>query len=329
MSTIVYEHGEGFVTVPVSQKIQVYSLDIVQIYVKSNNPNQVPAYSLLYTSQPGEVFTSSAFSAQTIVKLNAGAALVQYAVGVTPVISQIVGPITATSSPFNIQGVNGVQGGAIQILGGNSTDPQIGNFGGAVTIKGGTGGPIGYGGSVILRGGNGGSTSGVGGNVTIVGGSALAGNSNGGSVILFGGPPNGTGYLGSVLFSTNTGQPTVIGQAMTDASKTVSSTLTPADLVGKTILINQGAGAASAQQLPLASDMDIVFHDFVGGTTLEFLVINRSTVAAEAASITTNTGWTLIGAMDIPAYSAAGSLNSSARFWARRVTNNTWTLYRA
>lgn len=111
-------------------------------------------------------------------------------------------------------------------------------------------------------------------------------------------------------------------------AKTVSSTLSADELYGGIITVNQGAGATSAQQLPLASGMDSLSALFATSDAVNFSVINTSTVDAEDASITTNTGWTLVGNMDIPAYSAAGSLNSSASFRARKTGTATWTLFR-
>jgi hypothetical protein len=127
-------------------------------------------------------------------------------------------------------------------------------------------------------------------------------------------------------------QPGVPAWAQTaPAAKTVSATLTTTELQSRLITVNQGAGAASALQLPLGTAMDTAFPEFAANDAFDFTVINTSTTAAETASLTTNTGWTLVGAMDIPAYSAAGSLNSSARFLARKTFSaggGTWTLYR-
>lgn len=111
-------------------------------------------------------------------------------------------------------------------------------------------------------------------------------------------------------------------------AKTTSATLTAAEIAAQIITVNQGAGATSAQQLPLASAMDTQFANAAAGDSFDFYVINTSTVDAEDASITTNTGWTLVGNMDVPAYSAAGSLNSSAHFRARKTGTAAWTLYR-
>jgi hypothetical protein len=121
---------------------------------------------------------------------------------------------------------------------------------------------------------------------------------------------------------------TISRQQGTPTAKTVSATLTAAEIQAGIITVNQAAGAASAQQLPTATAMDTAFTTFVAGDTFDFWVINTSTVDAEDASLTTNTGWTLVGNMDVPAYSAAGSLNSSAHFRARKTGTAAWTLYR-
>lgn len=111
-------------------------------------------------------------------------------------------------------------------------------------------------------------------------------------------------------------------------AKTTSSTMTAAQMLAGIITVNQAAAGASAQQLPLATAMDTALPNSIADDCFDFSVINTSTVDAEDASITTNTGWTLVGSMDVPAYSAAGSLNSSGRFRARKTAAGAWTLYR-
>lgn len=108
---------------------------------------------------------------------------------------------------------------------------------------------------------------------------------------------------------------------------TTSATLTAANLLTGIITVNQGAGAASAQQLPLATAMDTAIPYAVAGTSFDFSVINISTVAAEDASVTTNTGWTLVGNMDI-ASNAAATDKSAGRFRARKTGAGAWVLYR-
>lgn len=111
------------------------------------------------------------------------------------------------------------------------------------------------------------------------------------------------------------------------AAKTVSGALTAADLLAGIITVNEGAGAPSAQQLPLATALDAALPDAAANSCFDFSVINTSVVNAEDASITTNTGWTLVGSMDVLAYNAAGTA-SSGRFRARKTGAGAWTLYR-
>lgn len=111
------------------------------------------------------------------------------------------------------------------------------------------------------------------------------------------------------------------------AAKTVSATLTGAEIATGIITVDQAGGGASAQQLPTATDMDTQFSTVAAGFSFDFSVINISTVAAEDASITTNTGWTLVGNMDV-ASNAAATDKSAGRFRARKTGAAAWTLYR-
>jgi hypothetical protein len=111
------------------------------------------------------------------------------------------------------------------------------------------------------------------------------------------------------------------------AAKTVSATLTAAELLTKLITVNQGAAGASALQLPLATALDTALPDSVADSGFKFSLINISTVGAEDASITTNTGWTLVGNMDV-ASNAAAADKSVGRFFARKTATGAWTLYR-
>lgn len=211
-------------------------------------------------------------------------------------------------------------GGSLTTAGGDGFGTGAG---GAGTLKGGLGGATGAGGVGAVLGGAGGATSGDGGDAIVTGGAATANNDDGGDVILTGGAAHGTGVSGKImnrsLQSVAQGAPT---------AKTTSATLTAAEVLAQIITVNQGAAGTSAQQLPLATDLDTALPGFAAGDAFDFSVINTSTVDAEDASVTTNTGWTLVGSMDIHAYSAAGSLNSSARFRARKTGAGAWTLYR-
>lgn len=182
--------------------------------------------------------------------------------------------------------------------------------------------PTGNGGTALLKGGPGGTTSGNGGVSDIFGGDATAGNGNGGDVNLLGGAKNGTGVNGVVraggIVLTSQGAPN---------AQTVSATLTAAAILTGIITVAQGAGAPSALQLPLATAMDTALPTSGAGDAFDFSVINTSVVDAEDASLTTNTGWTLVGSMDLPAHSGI-TLPSSGRFRARKTGAGAWTLYR-
>lgn len=115
-------------------------------------------------------------------------------------------------------------------------------------------------------------------------------------------------------------------QQAAPVAKTVSGVLAAADIVAGIITVNQGGAAASNQQLPLASAMDTAFPQAVVGSAVDFKVINISTVAAEIANITTNTGWTLVGSMAMGAIAATSW--SSGNFRARKTGTAAWSLYR-
>jgi hypothetical protein len=111
------------------------------------------------------------------------------------------------------------------------------------------------------------------------------------------------------------------------AAATVSATLTAANILTGIVTVNQGGAGASAQQLPAGGDLDTALPLAVAGDAFDFSVINISTVAAESASLTTNTGLTLVGDMDVSANSAA-TTKSAGRFRARKTGTALWTVYR-
>lgn len=159
-------------------------------------------------------------------------------------------------------------------------------------------------------------------NATVTGGAGGTGNTNGGNAVIAPGAGSGTGKSGVTQIDGTT----MFAQGA-PAAKTVSATLTAAELLTNIITVNQGAAGASALQLPLATDLDTALPTAVAGHAFDFSVINISTVAAEDASLTTNTGWTLVGDMNIEANDAARA-RSSGRFRARKTAAGAWTLYR-
>jgi hypothetical protein len=92
---------------------------------------------------------------------------------------------------------------------------------------------------------------------------------------------------------------------------TVSATLTAAQLLTRIITVNQAGAAVSELTLPLATAMDTGFSDAGADGAFDFSVINISTVAAEDATILTNTGWTLVGEMTVESNDADRARSSA------------------
>lgn len=131
-----------------------------------------------------------------------------------------------------------------------------------------------------------------------------------------------------VLYEVNTNPAPalpVVQKAQT--AKTTSATLTALEIWQKILTVNQGSGAPSALQLPLATDLDLLLTDWVADDSFDFSLINVSTTDADDASLTTNTGWTLVGNMAVLANSA-DTVPSAGMFRCRKTAAGAWTIYR-
>lgn len=212
-------------------------------------------------------------------------------------------------------------GGPASLVGGAATAGN--STGGAAATVGGAGQGTGTGGAAKLTGGaSGAGATGNGGQAQVTGGAAGSTDGNGGSVVITAGAKAGSGVDGAIIERgvrlVSQGAP---------AAKTVSATLTAAEVLTGIITVNQGGAGASAQQLPAGADLDTALPDAAAGDAFDFSVINISATAAESASLTTNTGLTLVGDMDVSANSAA-TTKSAGRFRARKTGTALWTVYR-
>lgn len=139
---------------------------------------------------------------------------------------------------------------------------------------------------------------------------------------------------GSVIQGAYRNEASQLGSQGAQAAKTTSTTLTAAELLGGIITGNQGAAGAAAYTLPLATDLEKVLAarfgplPLAGGQAFDFYVINISAVAAEDITVTTNTGWTLVGNMVLQESAAATGALSSGQFRVRRTAANAYTLFR-
>ena len=199
----------------------------------------------------------------------------------------------------------------------NSTGANAAGAGGWTYLQAGDGGPAsagtgsgGAGGRISLIAGNGGSSTGGAGG-------------RGGVVLLTAGTGSGSAASGVIIARSNQ----LVKQG-TPAAKSTSTTLTAAEVLTGIITSNQGAGAACAYQLPTAADFDTALPDAAAGDAYDFTVLNISTNVLEICTITTNTGWTLVGNVTIGANDATTSHGSACRFRARKTGSAAWTLYK-
>ena len=103
---------------------------------------------------------------------------------------------------------------------------------------------------------------------------------------------------------------------------TTGVTLTAAQLANGIILGSPGASAVS-YQLPTAADLDTLVSSAKPNSSFDFSVINVDGNTSGVITLTTNTGWTLVGLMTVVA--TAGTAQA---FRARKTGDATWTLYR-
>jgi len=122
--------------------------------------------------------------------------------------------------------------------------------------------------------------------------------------------PNGAG--GYQYSDGNQGEPLLFAQGA-PAAYTAAATLTAADLCNGIITLTNGSD--QNLQLPLAADLDNAVSSANVNTGFAFSVI---ALGAGGATLTTNTGWTLVGVTKVTA---------SNRYIARKTGTGTWALY--
>jgi hypothetical protein len=78
--------------------------------------------------------------------------------------------------------------------------------------------------------------------------------------------------------------------------------------------------AAVAITLPTVATLEALVINPRVGTAFDFAIINLGS-SSGAVTMTTNTGWTLVGSVTV-------AISTSARFTARKSADNAWVLYR-
>ena len=125
--------------------------------------------------------------------------------------------------------------------------------------------------------------------------------------------PNGAG--GYQLGDGNLTE-VVIGTQSAPIAKTAAATLTAAELANGIITYT---GAAVALTVPLGADLDAAFTSMKVNSSFDLFIIN--TGATNAATVTANTGCTLVGVAAVAAVTACN--------WrVRKTADATYVFYR-
>ena len=125
--------------------------------------------------------------------------------------------------------------------------------------------------------------------------------------------PNGAG--GYQLGDGNLTE-VILGTQSAPVAKTAAATLTAAELATGLITYT---GAAVALTMPLGTDLDAAFGSMKVNSSFDFFIIN--TGATNAATVTANTGVTLVG-------TAAVSAATSCKWRVRKTADATYVAYR-
>jgi hypothetical protein len=104
---------------------------------------------------------------------------------------------------------------------------------------------------------------------------------------------------------------------------TTGVTLTTTQLTNGLILGSPGASAVS-YQLPTCASLDTDVSSAKVNSSFDFSVVNVDGNTSGVITLTTNTGWSLVGLMTV--VDTAGTAQS---FRARKTGDGAWTLYRA
>jgi hypothetical protein len=125
--------------------------------------------------------------------------------------------------------------------------------------------------------------------------------------------PNGAG--GYQLGDGNLNEINIVTQ-VTPTAKTAVATLTAAELATGIITYT---GAAVALTMPLGADLDVAFPSMKVNSCFDFYIINIG--GTNAATVTANTGVTLVGV-------AAVSANTACNWRVRKTADATYVAYR-
>ena len=128
--------------------------------------------------------------------------------------------------------------------------------------------------------------------------------------------PNGGG--GYQIGAGNVNEAQLLVQGAPTAL-TAGATATAAQLANGLFTFN---GTAGNLQLPTVADLEAGIPNAEKvNAAFDFFVINIDASGSDTITLTTGTGWTIVGV-------AAVTVNTSARFRARKTGDGAWTCYR-
>lgn len=317
----IFANGTAEIAVATNDKIAIFSNSSVQLYQQVGYPQIPSSWNLLETTDDGETYTSSAFSAAATLRIDVGASDAFYEVGTAPVIGEPLADQSFADATGIIQGLAAAQGGSATYKGGTSS--TSGNAGGAAELLGGVPGATGVGGSASVTGAAGGATSGKGGSGLVTGGAGTAGNASGGSAIIQPGAKHGTGLDGGTF---NRGTFNFV-KMVTPATATDTATLTDAQMTNGVIVATPTVAAAytmrTGTQLKAALPTDLAADD-----AFDMIIINLGGTGDDI-TLTASTDITIVGDPVVgPIADVATEQSSVGRFRMRFVTGTTFVAYR-
>lgn len=119
-----------------------------------------------------------------------------------------------------------------------------------------------------------------------------------------------------------------VGPAQTaPTAKTVTAAITAAELLGG-LITTTGVTAPSVHQLPTGTDIDAARPGLAVNSSFDFTLINTGTGASDDATITVNTGVTIVGNPTVGALTDATIISGSGTFRARKTATATYVVYR-
>jgi hypothetical protein len=89
MSSVIWPNGESTVIVPAGESVAVYAQSFAQVFQLGNYPNQPPVASLVGTVSAGGQSTFGPYTTGATLRIDGGAGLNFYAVGVAPVVTEL------------------------------------------------------------------------------------------------------------------------------------------------------------------------------------------------------------------------------------------------